>query len=212
MISHNRERPFRARQIRRCLAVAVVATSLGACAVGPSLVGQPVSATAEYRIGPGDTLNVFVYRAPELSAVVPVRPDGRISIPLVPDVVALNKTPSQLAAGIQNRLKKYVKDPVVTIMVTAFAGPPDQEVRAIGEVGQPIAVPYHAQLSVLDLLIDAKGLSRFADGNRAVIVRREAGGPKRFNVRLDDLLNKGNLSQNVAMKPGDTLFVPQSWF
>jgi len=79
-------------------------------------------------------------------------------------------------------------------------------------VGQPIAVPYHAQLSVLDLLIDAKGLSRFADGNRAVIVRREAGGPKRFNVRLDDLLNKGNLSQNVAMKPGDTLFVPQSWF
>ena len=211
MMLRNRERLRRARRVWRCLAI-VPALCLGACATGPSLVGQPVSATPEYRIGPGDTLNVFVYRAPELSAVVPVRPDGRISTPLTPDVVALNKTPSQLAAEIERRLRKYVKEPVVTVMVSSFGGPPDQEVRAIGEVGHPIAIPYHAQLSVLDLVIAAGGLSRFADGNRAAIVRQEPGGSKRFSVRLDDLLTEGNLSQNVAMKPGDTLFVPQSWF
>lgn len=199
---------------RRCRGVAVAALLLllSACAGGPSLVGQPVPATPEYTIGPGDSLNVFVYRAPELSADVPVRPDGRISTPLVPDVLALNKTPSQLAAEIETRLKQYVKEPVVTVMVNSFAGPPDKQVRVIGEVGQPLAMPYHAELSVLDVMIAAKGLTRFADGNRAVIVRQEPGGPKRFTVRLDDLLNDGDISQNVAMKPGDTLFVPQAWF
>jgi polysaccharide export outer membrane protein len=190
-----------------------MAALLTACAAGPSLVGRPLPATPLYRIGPGDALNVFVYRAPELSADVTVRPDGRISTPLVPDAVALNKTPSQLAAEIQRRLKTYVKEPVVTVMVTSFSGTPDRQVRVIGEVGQPLAVPYHAELSVLDLMIAAKGLTRFAAGNRAVIERPvPGGGTKLFTVRLDDLLTDGDLSQNVAMKPGDTLFVPQAWF
>lgn len=196
-----------------CFMLACMAVLLSACASSaPTLVGMTVGAPPEYRIGPGDVLNVFVYRAPELSAEVPVRPDGRISTPLVPDVVALGKTPSQVAAAIEERLKKYVKEPSVTVMVTNFAGPPNQQIRVIGEVGQPLAMPYRAELSVLDVMIAAKGLTRFADGNDAIIVRQEPGGSKNFNVRLDDLLNDGDISQNVAMQPGDTLFVPQAWF
>jgi polysaccharide export outer membrane protein len=153
-----------------------------------------------------------VYRAPELSVEVPVRPDGRISTPLAPDVVALGKTPSQLAIALQDELKKYVKDPNVTIMVTSFAGPADRQIRVIGEVPQPLAMPYRAELSVLDVMIASKGLTRFAAGNRSLIVRLDPDGPRTYNVRLDDLLKDGDISQNVAMRPGDTLFIPQAWF
>jgi polysaccharide biosynthesis/export protein len=203
---------FRKRRHRRLRVGVALMLLLTACEPGPSLVGRPVAGTSEYVIGPGDALNIFVYRAPELSANVPVRPDGRISTPLAPDVVALGKTPSQLAADIEARLKKYVKEPIVTVMVSSFAGLPDEQIKVIGEVGQPLEIPYHAQLTLLDVMIDVKGLTRFADGNRAVIVRREPSGTKRFNVRLDDLLTYGDLSQNVAMRPGDTVFVPQAWF
>ena len=185
---------------------------LAACTRAPSLVGAPPIPEPQYLIGPGDAVNVFIYRVPELSVEVPVRPDGLISTPLVPDTVALGKTPSQLAADIENRLKKYIKDPNVTIMVTSFAGPPDLRIRVIGEVAQPLEMPYHVQLSLLDVMIATKGLTRFAAGNRSVIVRREPGGPRTYNVRLDDMLKDGDVSQNVSMQPGDTLFVPQSWF
>ena len=192
--------------------VAGLVLLLAGCAnLGPSLVGT-VSHPSEYIIGPGDTLNIFVYRAPELSAEVPVRPDGRVSIPLVPDVPALGRTPTQLAAIIQDDLKRYVKDPIVTVMVLGFVGPDDRQIRVIGEVAQPLAMPYKEQLSVLDVMIATKGLTRFAAGNRAVLVRPEPGGQKSYNIRLDDLLKDGDVSQNVAMQPGDTLFVPQSWF
>ena len=157
----------RACRVRGCGGLAVLAALalfLTACVPGPSLVGLPPPATPEYVIGVGDALNIFVYRAPELSAEVPVRPDGRISTPLVPDILALGKTPSQLAAVIESRLKKYVKEPNVTVMVTSFVGPPDREIRVIGEVGQPLVLPYHAQMSVLDVMIAAKG-------NRTMSVR-----------------------------------------
>jgi polysaccharide export outer membrane protein len=202
--------------IRHCSQFGVLAglvLLLTACASGaPTLVGAGAYGASQYIIGPGDTLNVFVYRAPELSVDVPVRPDGRISTPLAPDVVALGKTPSQLATTLQDELKKYVKDPNVTIMVTSFAGPPDRQIRVIGEVAQPLAMPYRAQLSVLDVMLATKGLTRFAAGNRSVIVRLEPDGPKTYNVRLADLLNDGDVSQNIAMWPGDTLFIPQAWF
>ena len=186
---------------------------LTACASGaPPLVGVAAHGDSQYIIGPGDAVNVFVYRVPELSVDVPVRPDGRISTPLVPDLLALGKTPSQLATAVQDVLKKYIKDPNVTIMVTNFAGPLDQQIRVIGEVAQPFAMPYRVQLSLLDVMIASKGTTRFAAGNRSVIVRQEPDGPKTYNVRLDDLLKDGDISQNVAMQPGDTLFVPQSWF
>ena len=186
---------------------------LTACASGaPPLVGVAAHGDSQYIIGPGDAVNVFVYRVPELSVDVPVRPDGRISTPLVPDLLALGKTPSQLATAVQDVLKKYIKDPNVTIMVTNFAGPLDQQIRVIGEVAQPFAMPYRVQLSLLDVMIASKGTTRFAAGNRSVIVRQEPDGPKTYNVRLDDLLKDGDISQNVAMQPGDTLFVPQAWF
>lgn len=204
--------PWKRRRLR-CALAAGLFLGLSACAPSqPSLVGQRAVQAPEYVIGPDDTLNVFVYRSPELSAVVPVRPDGRVTTPLVPDVMALGRTPSQLAAAIESRLKTYVKEPNVTVMVTGFVGPPDLQVRVIGEVAQPLALPYRADLSVLDVMIAAKGLTRFAAGNRAVLVRREPGRTKDFNVRLDDLLNDGDVSQNVAMQPGDILFVPQAWF
>jgi len=178
----------------------------------PPLVGVPPGPESQYIIGPGDAVNIFIYRVPELSVEVPVRPDGLISTPLVPDVIALGKTPTQLARDIEDRLKKYIKDPNVTIMVTSFAGPPLRQIRAIGEVAQPLAIPYHVELSLLDVIIATKGLTRFAAGNRALIVRQEPAGPRTYNVRLDDLLKDGDVTQNVPMQPGDTLYVPQSWF
>jgi polysaccharide export outer membrane protein len=186
---------------------------LAACgAPAPSLVGMPTPPTGEYVIGPGDDLNVFVYRAPELSAVVPVRPDGRISTPLAADVLADGRTPSELARALEARLSAFVKQPNVTVMVTGFVGPPRRQIRVIGEVAQPLELPYRKGLTILDVMIAAKGVTQFAAANRALIIRQEPGGAKTFNVRLGDLLNDGDISQNVAMQPGDTVFVPQAWF
>ena len=208
-----RENVIVIRRLVRCAAIASVCGLGAACsAPGPSLVGQPVPETSQYIIGPGDSVNIFVYRSPELSAEVPVRPDGRISTPLAPDVLAMGKTPSQLAAAIEERLKKYVNEPTVTVMLTGIAGAPNRQIRVIGEVAQPLILPYRADLSLVDVMIAAKGLTRFAAGNRAVIVRQDPEGSKSFSVRLDDLLKDGDVSQNVAMQPGDTLFVPQAWF
>lgn len=193
--------------------LAGLAGFLAACtSQAPPLVGVTPTPDSQYIIGPGDAVNVFIYRVPELSTEVPVRPDGLISTPLVPDVMALGKTPSQLASDIADRLRKYIKDPNVTVMVTSFAGPPLRQIRAIGEVAQPLAMPYHVQLSLLDVMIATKGVTRFAAGNRAIIVRQEPGGARTYNVRLDDLLKDGDVTQNVPMQPGDTLYVPQSWF
>ena len=127
-------------------------------------------------------------------------------------MAALGRTPSQLARAIEAELGKYVKEPTVTVMVTGFVGPPDRQIRVIGEVAQPSALPYRAQLSILDVMIAVKGLTKFAAGNRAVIVRQEPEGARSYNVRLDDLLKDGDVTQNVSLQPGDILFVPQSWF
>jgi polysaccharide export outer membrane protein len=172
--------------------------------------GQGASST--YLIGPEDMINVFVYRAPELSVQTPVRPDGRISTPLSPDVYALGKTSSQLARDIETNLKKYVQEPNVTVMVNGFRGPPDRAVRAIGEVGQIRAIPYRANLSILDVIIECNGLTRFAAGNRTLVVRQTPTGPQTYQVHLGDLINDGDITQNVAIQPGDTIFVPQAWF
>lgn len=198
--------------LQYALAAALSFILAGCGSTAPSLVGTPANGSTEYIIGAGDILNIFVYRAPELSVDIPVRPDGRISTPLAPDIIALGRTPSQLAAVLQDQLRKYVRDPNVTVMVTSFSGPADRQIRVIGEVAQPLNIPFHAQLSLLDVMIAAKGLTRFAAGNRSVIVRLDPDGPRNYNVRLDDLLKDGDISQNVAMRPGDTLFVPQSWF
>ncbi len=172
------------------------------------------AAAPDYVIGPGDALSVFVYRAPELSAELPVRPDGRLSLPLVPDIEAAGKTPTQLATDIQERLKEFVRDPLVTVMVRSFVGPTVRQVRVIGEAAQPKAIPYREGMTLLDVMIEVGGLTRFAAGNRAEIVRRSPDGTDRqsFRVRLSDLLRGGDISQDVPMRPGDTLIIPQSWF
>ncbi len=168
--------------------------------------------SAPYVIGPGDNLGIFVYDNPQLSAEIPVRPDGRISTPLISDIMAAGKTPSQLGAEIEERLKEYVKDPHVTVMVRGFVGPFDQQIRVIGEATDPQAIPYRDGMTVLDVMIATKGLTRYAAGNRAIIVRRIGTKKETIHVHLSDLLKDGDITQNVAMRPGDTLIIPQTWF
>ncbi|SHJ92344.1 polysaccharide export outer membrane protein [Roseomonas rosea] len=191
---------------------------LAACAPAaqPPMTAQRPAATedASYVIGPGDTLGIFVYRAPELSVELPVRPDGRISMPLVPDIDAAGRTPTQLAGALQDRLREYVRDPNVTVMVRSFVGPSARMVRVIGEAAQPLALPYREGMTLLDVLIGARGLTRYAAGNRAEILRREGpdAAPRVIPVRLSALLRDGDISQDIPMRPGDTLVIPQSWF
>jgi polysaccharide biosynthesis/export protein len=168
--------------------------------------------TADYQIGPGDVLGIYVFRAPELTVDVPVRPDGRISIPLVEDLVAVGKTPTQLTREIEGRLAKYVQQPTATVIVKSFVGPFDQQVRVVGEAIKPQAIPYRANMTALDAMIESGGLTKYAAGNRAVLVRREGGSQNSYSVRLDDLLRDGDVKQNVALRPGDVLIIPQAWF
>jgi polysaccharide export outer membrane protein len=194
---------------------AAVLAGCSAPAQPPVVTSRAGSAASEYQIGPGDTLNVFVYRAPELSAnELPVRPDGRLSLPLVPDIDAAGRTPSQLARAIEARLKTYVREPNVTVMVRSFEGPASRQIRVIGEATQPMGMPYREGQTVLDVMINARGLTRYAAGNRAEIIRRQGDGmpPRVIPVRLSDLLRDGDISQDVPMQPGDTLVIPQGWF
>ena len=182
----------------------------------PDSAAVPTGAAApDYLIGPGDALDVFVYLAPELSTTnLPVRPDGRISLPLVPDIVAAGRSPTQLATDITGRLKPYVVEPNVTVMVRSFVGSPAQQVRIIGEATQPRTLPYREGMTVVDAIIEAKGLTRYAAGNRAEIIRRDASGapPRSLRVRLDDLMRGGDIAQDVPLRPGDTIVIPQGWF
>jgi len=191
------------------LVLAGLFTSVHAGAAAPPVA----EASGQYVIGPGDVLSIFVYEAPPLSvSELPVRPDGRISVPLVPDVMAAGKTPSELGADIALALKKFVNDPNVTVMVRSFQGPSERQVKVIGEATDPQAIPYRENMSLLDVMIATKGLTRFAAGNRAVIVRKAGGAEKRIHVRLSDLIKDGDISQNMMMQPGDTLIIPQSFF
>ena len=168
---------------------------------------------SQYVIGAGDQLGISVYHAPELSVPsLPVRPDGRISMPLIPDILAAGKTPTQLGTELQDKLKEYVKDPIVTVMVTSFVGPFNRQVRVIGEATDPQAIPYRDHMTVLDVMIAVKGLTKYASGNSAVIVREVGDKRQNIKVRLSDLLKDGDIDDNVEMQPGDTLIIPQSWF
>src|SRR3954465_7190549 len=200
--------------------VALSSVALAACsyrsgdsAGADPMIGRGDVAAPVYQVGPGDQLQVFVWRNPDLTVAVPVRPDGRISLPLIPDMVAAGKTPTQLADEISANLRRFIQEPTVTVMVTNFVGPFSQQVRVVGEAAQPQAIPYRANMSVLDVMIAAGGLTRYAAGNRAVIARNDGAGKTReLRVRLNDLLKDGDLSANTAMVPGDVLIVPQSYF
>jgi polysaccharide export outer membrane protein len=200
-------------QVHRILlgALCILVTILSGCASYPA--APPAAATPNYRylIGPLDVVNIVVWRNPELSQSVPVRPDGRISTPLVEDLMALGRSPSELAREIERALSKYIRDPIVTVVVTGFQGPFSEQVRVIGEAARPQAVPYRQNMTLLDVMIVVGGLTDFADGNAAVLVRGAENG-KRYSVRLKDLIKRGDISANVDMKPGDVLIIPESWF
>ena len=200
----------RFRCLMGCLAAALL---LAGCAdKAPAVTASAAPVTSDYLIGPGDQLSIFVYDNPQLSTEVPVRPDGRISTPLVPDIVAAGKTPTELGSEIDTRLKQYVKDPHVTVIVRSFVGPLNRQIRVIGEATDPQAIPYRDGMTVLDVMIATKGLTRYAAGNRALIIRRVGNKQETIHVHLSDLIKDGDISQNVAMRPGDTLIIPQSWF
>lgn len=173
---------------------------------------QPRETSSIYRIGPLDSLEVFVWRMPELSRGVTVRPDGRISMPLVDDLVATGKTPTQLARDIEAQLAKFVQDPTVTVIVGGFHGPFDQQVRIVGEATDPQAIPYQANMTVLDVMIAVHGLTKFAAGNRAELIRSVNGKRAVIPVRIDDLIKDGDINANVPVQPGDVLIIPQAWF
>jgi polysaccharide biosynthesis/export protein len=201
--------------------VATPAPVADAPATGAAAAAAAADATAnsaqanntQYVIGAGDQLGISVYHAPELSVPgLPVRPDGRISMPLIPDIVAAGKTPTQLGKELEERLKEYIKDPIVTVMVTGFIGPFSRQVRVIGEATEPSAIPYRDHMTVLDLMIAVKGLTKYAAGNSAIIVRGTGEKRETIKVRLSDLIKNGDIDQNIEMLPGDTLIIPQSWF
>ncbi|AUM01576.1 sugar ABC transporter substrate-binding protein [Rhodocyclaceae bacterium] len=193
--------------------MAVVAGALLAgCA--SSYPPAPVSAADSqynYLIGPGDTVNIVVWRNPELSMSVPVRPDGRITTPLVEDLPAIGKDATTLARDIEQALAKYIREPVVTVIVTGFVGPYSEQIRVVGEAAKPQILPYVQKMTLLDVMIAVGGMTEFADGNRASILRTSEGN-KQYSVRIEDLIKDGDVSANVEMRPGDVLIIPQSWF
>lgn len=194
----------------------VVFLCLLAVGCGSSGTLQPAPRTLDsadqvYKIGPLDTLNIVVWRNADLSTTVTVRPDGRISTPLVEDVVAAERSPSELARDIERALSKYLRDPVVTVLVGGFQGTYSEQIRIVGEAARPQAVPYRKDMSILDVMIQVGGLTDFADGNGAVLIRGSEAG-KQFSIRLKDLLKRGDISANAPVRPGDIIIVPQSWF
>jgi len=198
---------------RGVLVIAFAVGLLTGCSSAPSLPPGPVTnPSPDYVIGPLDTLSIFIWRNPELSQSVPVRPDGRVSIPLIDDLQAAGKTPTQLARDVETRLKKYIQDPICTIIVTGFNGPYDRQVRIVGEAAHPQAIPYREHMTLLDVMIAVGGLTQFAAGNRATVLRDVDGKEAQFGVRISDLVKDGDVSANVAMLPGDVLIIPQSWF
>ncbi len=220
-------------KIEACIGVLAVMLVLGACAKQPGLppstqYGSQTTSpeTYSYLIGPGDQLQIFVWRNPEVSQTVTVRPDGKISTPLVEDLQASGKTSAQLAKDLEKALETYIRQPIVTVIVAGGIGPYSEQIRVIGQVtgsrsGQTTgsqstqasaqAIAYRRQMTLLDVMITVGSLNEFAAGNKTKLVRMEEGKQKEYEVRLDDLLN-GDISANVDMLPGDILIIPESWF
>ncbi len=186
--------------------------ALGGCSTYPLLSQQGEKAPHDYLIGPGDTLNIIVWRNPEISMSVPVRPDGKITTPLVEDLPASGKTSTELARNIEETLSKYLQQPVVTVVITGFVGPFSEQIRVVGEAAQPQALPYRENMSLMDVMIAVGGLTDFAAGNRARIVRSINGEQQQFRVRLEDLIRDGDISANVPVYQGDVLVIPESFF
>jgi polysaccharide biosynthesis/export protein len=203
------------RSIVSVLGAVLMTILIGACSSKPEVpatLAQVPETPPLYQIGAGDSLTIFVWRNAELTITVTVRPDGRISVPLIEDLYVEGKNPSDLAREIETELAVYIQDPLVTVIMGGFVGTFPQQVRIVGEASQPQAIPYRANMTLLDVVIATGGLTQFADGNNTTLVRLEEGEQKEYRVRLDDLLEDGDISANVALLPGDILIVPETFF
>lgn len=198
----------------RFLGLAVAALFAGGLCGCTGFPPAPVSAAStdyKYLIGPGDMINIVVWRNPELSMIVPVRPDGKISAPLVENLPAMGKDPATLARDIEKTLSQFILEPKVNVVVTGFVGPYSEQIRVIGEAARPQVLSYKQKMTLLDVMIAVGGITDFADANNATLLRT-ADGNKQYSVRIKDLIKRGDTSANVEMKPGDVVIIPQSWF
>lgn len=168
--------------------------------------------STRYRIAPGDTVQIFVWRNPEVSTSVPVRPDGLLSAPLLEEVPAAGKTPAELARDLEAELSTYLRDPLVTVIVNGFVGTYREQIRVLGEATKPRAMLYRDSMTLLDVMIQSGGLTKYADGNSATLVRVVDGKQEEFRLRLDDLIREGDITANIDMRPGDVIIVPEAWF
>ena len=196
----------------------IFAVFMTGCATGPELPPAPQitpeeRALADYVIGPGDSLNISVWQQPQMSGTVPVRPDGRITTPLVEDMQAAGKTPTRLARDLEQALVEFIREPRVTVIISSIASSDEREqIRVIGQAMSPSAVTFRDGMSVLDVMISVGGLTDFAAGNRAILVRTIDGQRREFNLRLNDLVNRGDMTADVPVLPGDVIVIPESRF
>jgi len=177
----------------------------------PTATGNAEFST-RYKIAPGDTLQVFVWRNPEVSTSVTVRPDGLMTAPLLEEIPAAGKTPQELARDVEKHLSTYLRDPLVTIIASGFQGTYREQIRVVGEAAEPKSVLYRDSMTLLDLVIEVGGITEFADGNNTVIIRTEDNEQMEYRVRMDDLIRDGDISANIDMKPGDIVIIPEAWF
>jgi polysaccharide export outer membrane protein len=208
---------------RLALAIGVAGVTLSGCAAGSStgnrlpaasFVGTENAVSEKYIIGPLDELTVFVWRNPELGAKVQVRPDGRITTPLITDMTAVGKTPAQLAEDIKGKLTQYISEPLVSVMVDKFQGTFSQQIRIVGATEKPASLPYRANMTLLDAMIEVGGLSEFAAGDRARLVRQDkaTGKQKEYDLKISRLIKRGDTQANVRLEPGDVIIIPESMF
>lgn len=200
----------------RLLLPLLLVSLLSACASKSLYPPAPAKADGAsdwtYLLGPGDSVSVFVWGNPEVSGSFPIRPDGKMTMNLVEDMPATGKTPTQLAREIEKVLGKYIQEPIVTVIVGGGVGPFSQQIRVLGQATRPQTLNYREHMSLLDLMITVGGITDFAAGNRASILRVVDGKPQQFAVRLDDLIKEADVSANVELRPGDVLIIPERWF
>lgn len=202
--------------MKHLIALVSVFGLIGSLAVRDVRAQEPAAgaadASGEYLIGPGDTLEVFVWGEEELSVTVPVRPDGRVSTPLIQDLEAVGKTPTQLELEMEQILAKYIRSPEVSVIVKEFVGTFSDQIRVLGQAVQPRAVPYRRRMTLLDVMIEVGGLTDYAAGNRAKVVRTVDGKSREIRVRLNDLMKRGQIEENMPMQPGDIVIIPEAVF
>ena len=209
---------FRSRTLLTCLTTILLLNLSGCSNVGelPQAVTRASLTTNvddyQYLIGPGDSLTIFVWRNPEISGNFIVRPDGKVTTKLVEDIDVAGRTPTMLAREIEEQLSTYINNPRVTVSVNNFSGPLSEQVRVIGEATNPSAVSYTEHMTLLDLMISVGGLTEFANGNSAKLVRVINGKQTTYDLKIDDLIREGEISANVDMLPGDIVIIPEAWF